>query len=68
VLTKNDIHTLVDVVIANPTPLDLLPRSCATQGFDVFDVVQAKKQNYCDRHPADQFLPLAVEVFGCLHK
>jgi hypothetical protein len=35
---------------------------------DIFDVVQAKEKNYYDRHPTDQFLLLAIEVFGCLHK
>jgi hypothetical protein len=24
--------------------------------------------NYHDQHPTDQFLPLAIEVVGCLHK
>ncbi len=24
--------------------------------------------SYCDQHLASQFLPLVVEVFGCLHK
>jgi hypothetical protein len=48
--------------------VDLLPQSCATQGFGDFDVVQVKKWNYCNQHLVDQFLPLAMEVFGCLHK
>jgi hypothetical protein len=30
VLTKDDIRTFVDIVIANPTQADLLPWSCAT--------------------------------------
>jgi hypothetical protein len=32
------------------------------------DVVQAKERNYCNQHPIDQFLPLTIEVFDCLHK
>jgi hypothetical protein len=32
-LTKNDIRTLANVVIVNPTRADLLPQSCATQRF-----------------------------------
>jgi len=43
VFTKDDIQTLINVVIANPTQVDLLPRSYATQGFVVFDTAQAKK-------------------------
>jgi hypothetical protein len=30
VLTKNDIHTLANVVITDPTWTNLLPQSCAT--------------------------------------
>jgi hypothetical protein len=33
VFTKYDILTLADVVIADPMRVDLLPRSCVTQGF-----------------------------------
>jgi hypothetical protein len=58
VFSKYDIHTFIDIVIADLTRSDLLARSCATQRFVVFDVTQAKVQNYCDRHPADKLLPL----------
>jgi hypothetical protein len=68
VLTKDGIRTLVNVVIANPTWADLLPWSCATQGFVTSNATQTKKQSYRDRHLINQFLPLVVEVFGCLHK
>jgi hypothetical protein len=68
VLTKYGIHTLANVVIVNPTQTNLLPRSCVIQGFDAFDGVQTKKRSCCSRHPTNQFLPVAIEVFGCLHK
>jgi hypothetical protein len=68
VRTKDGICTLVDIVIVNPTRVDLLPQSCATQRFAAFNAAQAKKRSYCNQHHVDQFLPLAVEVFGCLHK
>jgi hypothetical protein len=68
VFTKDDIRTLVDVVIIDPTRANLFLRSCATQGFDVSDVVQAKERSYHDQHLVNQFLPLPMEVFGCLHK
>jgi hypothetical protein len=38
VLTKDGIHTLIDVVIADPTQANLLPKSWATQGFVTYDV------------------------------
>jgi hypothetical protein len=48
--------------------VDLLPQSCATQGFATLDVTQAKERNFCNRHPINQFFSLTIEVFGCLHK
>jgi hypothetical protein len=68
VLTKNGIWTLANIVIADPTQADLLPRSCTIQGLTTFDITQAKEKNYHNRHLIDQFLYLAIEVFGCLHK
>jgi hypothetical protein len=68
VFNKDGICTLVDVVIANPTWTNLFPQSCAIQGFVAFDATQAKERSYCNWHPIDQFLPLAIDVFGCLHK
>ncbi len=68
VLTKDDIHTFIDVVIVNPTRVNLFLESCTTQGFVVFNATQAKEQSYRDQHPLDQLLPLVMKVFGCLHK
>jgi hypothetical protein len=42
VFTEDGIHTLVDIVIADPTQAYLLPKSCATQGFVTSNVSQAK--------------------------
>jgi len=41
VFTKDGFRTLADVVIANPTRADLLPQSCAIQGFTTSNVAQA---------------------------
>ncbi len=68
VFTKDDICTLVDIVIAYPTWMDLLPQSCTIQGFVASNATQAKERIYCNWHPTNQFLPLAIEVFGYLHK
>jgi hypothetical protein len=29
---------------------------------------QAKERSYCNQHPTDQFLPLKIGIFDCLHK
>jgi hypothetical protein len=66
--TKDGIHTLVNVVVIDPTHVDLLPRSCTTQGILASNVIQAKERSYHDQHLIDLFVPLAIEIFGCLHK
>ncbi len=66
--TKNGIRTLVDVIIADPTQVNLLLQSCATQGFDASNVAQVKEWSYHNQHLVNQFLPLSVELFGCLYK
>jgi hypothetical protein len=39
VLTKDEIHTLIDVVLVNPTCVDPLPQSYTIQILVAFDVV-----------------------------
>jgi len=68
VLIKDGIHTLANDVIDDPTRAYLPPQSCTTQEFATFNVAQAKERGYHNQHPTNQFLPLAIEVFGCLHK
>jgi hypothetical protein len=48
--------------------MNLLSRSCATEGFIAFDATQAKERNYHNRHPTDQILHLTIEEFEYLHK
>jgi hypothetical protein len=68
VFTKDGIRTIVGVVIANPTQADLLHQFYTTRRFVPFEVIQAKERSYPDQHPIGQFLPLVIEVFGCLNK
>jgi hypothetical protein len=68
VLTKDGICFLANVVIVDPTSTDLLCQCCATWGFATSKTTQAKKKSYRNQHPIDHFLPLAIEVFGCLNK
>ncbi len=66
--TKDGIRILANIAIVDPMRADLFPRSCAIQGFVGYDVTQAKEKHYCNQHPINQFLPLIIEVFSCLHK
>ncbi len=56
VLTKDGICTLVNIVIADPIQVDLLPQYCETQGFISFNATQAKEKNYRNQHHINQFL------------
>jgi hypothetical protein len=53
-----------------PTWANLFFWSCAIQEFVALDVVQAKEFFYCNWYwdPIYKSLPLAIEIFGCLHK
>ncbi len=66
--TKNGICTLTKVVITDQIQVDLLFQSRATQGFVTSNVVETKEKSYRNQHPINQFFPLAIEVFGYLHK
>jgi hypothetical protein len=68
VLTKDGICTLAHIVIVDPTRMDLLPWSCAIQGFVASNAIQVKKRHFYNQHPTNQFLPLTIEVFGYLDK
>ncbi len=48
--------------------MNLFSRSCIAKNFIAFDVTQVREQNYCNQHPINQILRLAIEGFGCLHK
>jgi hypothetical protein len=68
VLIKNGICTLANIVIVNPIGTNLFPWSCTIQGIFASNAIQAKNMSYHDQHPIDPFLPLAIKVYGCLHK
>ncbi len=68
VLTKDGIRTLTNIVIVDPKRTNLLFKFCVIQGFVASNVTQANEKNYRNRHPIDQFLPLATKVFSCLHR
>ncbi len=51
ILTKYGIHTLINVIIVNPTWADLLPRSCATQGFVTPDAISSQEKELSQPTP-----------------
>jgi len=69
VLAKNEIPTLANIVIIDQMHVDLHnPSFCTIQGFVASGIAQAKEMSYHNQHPIDKFLPLTIDVFGCLFK
>jgi hypothetical protein len=63
-LTKDDICTLINIIITDPMQADLLPRSCITEGIDASDTAQTKKKVIMINTPLINSSLLVIEVFG----
>jgi len=42
---KDGIRTLINIIIIDPTRMDLLFQSCVIQGFTTFNAVQTKERS-----------------------
>jgi hypothetical protein len=59
---------MIDVVIINPIRIDLVSRITLSRGVVMTITIQMKDGIYYDDwFPIDMFVPLIMEVFGCLH-
>lgn len=67
-LSTDGICTLVDMVIVDPTQVDLVFQVVSSHEVAAMTITQAKGELYHDQHLIDTFLPLAIKVFGCLHQ
>ncbi len=62
------ICTLGDVVIVDPTRADLVSWAALSHKVVTIMVAHVKEGFYHDCYLTDVFLPLVIEVFGCLHQ
>jgi hypothetical protein len=67
VLTIDDIHILVDVIIVDLICVDLISR-VVFQKIVMTITNQVKGVSYCDQCLEDDFMPSVVKIFGCLHQ
>jgi hypothetical protein len=65
VLTVDDICILANIISINPTHATLVLQVVFFQGVAG---AQAKVVSYRDQHFKDDFIPLIVKIFGCLHQ
>jgi hypothetical protein len=68
VLTANGTHTLVNIIIVDPTHADFASQIAFSQGITAMIVIRAKVVSYHDQDPEDDFIPLIVRIFRCLRK
>jgi hypothetical protein len=67
IITRDNFQTLTNIVIANPTHTNLVQHASTTIVYATIVVVQDKTQSYIEQVPRDDFIPLAIETYGCLH-
>ena len=59
-------HTLVDIVVADPTRRDLVERAAGQDLVTATDAERRKETHYRDRAAGTQFMPSAFEMYGAL--
>ena len=59
-------HTLVDIVVANPTRRDLVERAARHDLVAATDAERRKENHYRDRAAGLKFMPFALETYGAL--
>ncbi len=65
-LTTNGIYTFANVVIYDLTHVNLFSWIVFSLGIATTITTQANVVLNCDQHPKDDFIPLTIEIFGCL--
>jgi hypothetical protein len=57
----------MDVVIVDPICIDMVQQTLATITHVTTMVTQEKTQSYVERTLGDDFIPFAIETYGCFH-
>jgi len=64
----NGVYTLLDVVIVNPTQVDLMSWVAFSCGVATTIAIEAKNGFYYDRFLSNMFLPSIIKILRCLHQ
>ena len=59
-------HTLLDVVIADPTRVDLIARATFVHEHAAWEVARQKERHYSGRPRGDTFIHIAIETYSAL--
>jgi hypothetical protein len=63
----NGFQTLMDVIITDPIPTNMVQQTSTTTTHATMMAVQKKTRSYVKQTLGDDFIPLAIETYGCLH-
>jgi hypothetical protein len=67
-LIVDDICTLINIIIVNPIHVDFVLKVTSSWRMATRITTQAKTLSYYNQHHEDDFILLAIEIFGCLHQ
>jgi len=67
VITRNNFRTLADVVIVDSTHPNLVQCASTTTMHVATIVAQNRAWSYIEQVLEDDFIPIAIETYGCLH-
>ena len=59
-------HTLIDIMVADPTSQDLVERATRNDLVAVTDAERRKEAHYRDCTSGTKFVPFALETYGAL--
>ncbi len=59
--------TLINIIIVDSTYAKKNSQIIFFRKVVPMIATQAKIVSYCDQHLEDDFIPLAIKMFGCLH-
>ncbi len=67
IIIRNGFQTLMDAIIVNLICIDMVQWTTMTTTFGTMIVVQEKTWSYIKRTLGNDFIPLAIETYGCLY-
>jgi len=67
VITRDDFWTLTDIVIANLTHTNLVQHALTMTTQASIVATQNKAQSHIEQMSRDDFIPLALKTYSCLH-
>ncbi len=67
IIIRDNFQTLMDIVIVDPTHIDMVPQASMMTTHVVMMPTQEKTRSYVERALGNDFIPLAINMYGCFH-